>query len=176
NLSAGGSERSQSVHTALDLITHEGLLLVTAAGNYGRDVDREPFYPCSYPHETLICVAASNNRDELANWSSWGVHTVDLTAPGEDIFGLLIEKPDNFLKLPRTRAIPELSSWVAVASGTSYATAHVTGLSALLWALCPAKTAREIRQILLESVEKRSAFAGKVASGGRLRWPERRPC
>ncbi|MCX8103877.1 MAG: S8 family serine peptidase [Candidatus Bipolaricaulota bacterium] len=176
NLSAGGSERSQGVHTALDLIAHEGLLLVTAAGNYGRDVDREPFYPCNYPHEILLCVAASNSRDELANWSSWGARTVDLAAPGEDILGLLIEKPENFLKLPRTRAIPELSPWIAVASGTSYATAHVTGLSVLLWALCPAKTAREVRQILLDSVEKRSAFAGKVASGGRLRWPERRPC
>lgn len=176
NFSAGGSERSQSVHTALDLIHQEGLLVVTAAGNYGRDVEREPFYPCSYPHEMIICVAASNNRDELAGWSSFGARTVDVAAPGEDILGLLLEKPENFLKLPRTRALPELSPWIAVASGTSYAAAHVTGLGALLWALCPAKTAREIRQIILDSVEPRASLANRVASGGRLRWPERRPC
>ncbi|MCI2430246.1 S8 family serine peptidase [Candidatus Acetothermia bacterium] len=176
NFSAGGSERSQSIQTALDLISQEGLLWVTAAGNYGRDLEREPFYPCSYPQEIILCVAASDHRDELAAWSSWGARTVDLAAPGEDILGLLIEKPDNFLRLPRTRALPDLSSGIAVASGTSYATAHVTGAAALLWALCPGKNAREIRQIILDSVEKRTGLAGRAASGGRLRWPERLAC
>lgn len=176
NFSAGGSERSQSVQTALDLVSQEGLLFVTAAGNYGKDLEREPFYPCSYPHETILCVAASNNRDELASWSSFGARTVDLAAPGEDILGLLITKPDNFLKLPRTRALPELSPWLAVAGGTSYATAHVTGVAALLWARCPAKSALEVRRLLLDAVEKKSSFAGKVSSGGRLRWPEDLAC
>jgi hypothetical protein len=176
NLSAGGSERSQSVQTVLDLVSQAGLLFITAAGNYGRDLEREPFYPCSYPHEIILCVAASNSKDELAGWSSWGARTVDLAAPGEDIVGLLIERPDNFLKLPRTRALPELSSWLAVAGGTSYAVAHVTGLSALLWARCPTKSALEIRNLIINAVEKKSAFAGKVASGGRLRWPESLAC
>jgi hypothetical protein len=80
--------------------------------------------------------------------------------------GLLIERPDNFLNLPRTRALPELSSWLAVAGGTSYAVAHVTGLSALLWARCPTKSALEIRNLIINAVEKKSAFAGKVASAG----------
>lgn len=176
NFSAGGSERSQSVQTALDLVSQEGLLLVTAAGNYGKDLEREPFYPCSYPHEIVLCVSASTSRDELTGWSSWGARTVDLAAPGEDILGLLIEKPDNFLRLPRTRALPELSPWLAVAGGTSYATAHATGLAALLWALCPAKNALEVRNLLLSAVEKKSSFAGKVSSGGRLRWPGNLAC
>ncbi len=176
NLSAGGSERSQSIQTALDLVQQEGLLFVTAAGNYSKDLEREPFYPCSYPHEIILCVAASNSKDEPAGWSSWGARTVDVAAPGEDILGLLIEKPDSFLKLPRTRALPELSSWIAVASGTSYAAAHATGLGALVWALCPGKGVLEIKRLLLDAVEKKSSLAGRVASGGRLRWPERVSC
>jgi hypothetical protein len=128
------------------------------------------------PHPELRENLWPNSKDELAGWSSWGARTVDLAAPGEDIVGLLIERPDNFLKLPRTRALPELSSWLAVAGGTSYAAAHVTGLSALLWARCPTKSALEIRNLILNAVEKKSAFAGKVASGGRLRWPESLAC
>jgi subtilisin family serine protease len=176
NLSAGGSGRSQSIQAALDLAQQENLLFVTAAGNYSQDVEREPFYPCSYPHEIILCIAASNSKDELAGWSSWGARTVDVAAPGEDILGLLIEKPENFLRLPRTRALPELSSWIAVASGTSYATAQATGLSALLWAICPGKDALDIKRMLLEAVERKPSFAGRVASGGRLRWPESLAC
>lgn len=171
NFSAGGREFSQSVKRTLDLVQQENLLFVTAAGNFGKDLEREPFYPCSYPHEVILCVAASNSRDELASWSSWGAQSVEVAAPGEDILGLLVS--GEFLKLPRTRAI---SSEVAVAGGTSYAAAQATGLAALLWARCPAQSALEIRRLLVDSVEKRSSLAGKVASGGRLRWPESFAC
>jgi hypothetical protein len=34
----------------------------------------------------------------------------------------------------------------------------------------------EIRNLIFNAVEKKSAFAGKVASGGRLRWPESLAC
>ncbi|MDQ3964011.1 MAG: S8 family serine peptidase [Actinomycetota bacterium] len=61
------------------------LLIVAAAGNSAADVDAAPVYPCAYPSDNVICVAASDGRDGLAGSSNYGATSVDLVAPGKDI-------------------------------------------------------------------------------------------
>ncbi|MDQ4065689.1 MAG: S8 family serine peptidase [Actinomycetota bacterium] len=74
---------SQTVLAAIDAAAD--LLLVAAAGNEASNVDVDPVYPCSYASTNVICVAASDNRDQLAPASNYGAATIDLAAPGEDV-------------------------------------------------------------------------------------------
>jgi subtilisin family serine protease len=88
NASFGSPDSSQSL---LDAVRrHPKTLFVAAAGNGGDDGvgdnnDRTPQYPCSFSAPNVICVAASDRRDQLASFSNYGSASVDLAAPGTDV-------------------------------------------------------------------------------------------
>ncbi|WP_084285986.1 S8 family serine peptidase [Solirubrobacter soli] len=89
NASLGGGGFSQAMSDAIS--THPNTLFVVAAGNggtdgVGDDNDAAPTYPCSYTAANLICVAATDNRDALAGFSNFGAASVDLAAPGVDVY------------------------------------------------------------------------------------------
>ena len=83
NMSFGNNGHSGSVFLAIAAAADT--LFVAGAGNSGSDNDTVGFLPCEYELPNVVCVAATNNRDELANFSSYGATSVDLAAPGEDI-------------------------------------------------------------------------------------------
>ena len=62
------------------------VLFVAAAGNQGTDNDASPRYPCNYDLPNIVCVAATNQIDDLSTFSSGGSNfgkaSVDLAAPG----------------------------------------------------------------------------------------------
>jgi subtilisin family serine protease len=78
-------------------------LFVVAAGNDGSNNDSGEasphghHYPCDYRPRTqalpavpgavdnVVCVAATNQADQLASFSDWGATSVDLAAPGTEI-------------------------------------------------------------------------------------------
>jgi subtilisin family serine protease len=76
------------------------VLLILAADNgvnygelgMGYDTDLFPDYPVSYDGNVTLTVANSNQQLELHPSSSWGLNSVDLAAPGTDIFGLDIQQ------------------------------------------------------------------------------------
>lgn len=85
NASWGGPEYSDLIHDAIQNV-FKGLF-VTAAGNYGLNNDTEyHMYPCDYDLDNLICVAATDQNDNLTYWSSYGPISVDVGAPGENIY------------------------------------------------------------------------------------------
>lgn len=121
-----------------------------AAGNSGTDNDRRPHFPSNYGLANSLGVAASDRNDRLANFSCYGETTVDLAAPGKDIYSTV---PGN-----------KYASY----SGTSMATPHVTGAAAVLLAENPEMSNAELRERLLGGVDHVKSFEGKLVTEGRL--------
>jgi subtilisin family serine protease len=91
NMSLGGLRSNPAVQAAL--AANPQVLFVISAGN-GDDPSRDgigdnndviPTYPCSYPLDNIICVAALDQADQLASFSNFGAASVDVGAPGTQI-------------------------------------------------------------------------------------------
>ena len=93
NGSFGSSGVSQSMYNAIVSPGCANTLFVFAAGNDGVNNDLVPQYPCNYHRPggygagaaNVVCVAATTDLDELADFSNYGVASVHLAAPGADI-------------------------------------------------------------------------------------------
>jgi subtilisin family serine protease len=146
----GGGGYSQALFDAIAEADKAGILFVAAAGNARSDNDRTPSYPASYELDNILTVAATDSMDVLANFSNFGATSVDLAAPGVDILSTVPGK--DYKKF----------------SGTSMATPHVSGAAALLKAAYPQLKAKELKELLMSSVENVAGLSGKVVTGGRL--------
>ncbi len=146
----GSTAYSRALEDAIRKAGEAGILFVAAAGNSSQNTDRVKHYPASYDLPNVLSIAALNRRDELASFSNYGVNTVHLAAPGAEI----------------------VSTWLGgkyfEASGTSMATPMVSGIAALVLAVNPDLTVKELRARLLESVDPLDTLQGKIVSGGRL--------
>ena len=94
NASLGGGPRSQAQSDAIT--DNPNTLFVFAAGNDGTNNDVSPHFPCNYTASNLICVAATDNTDTLADFSNYGASSVDLAAPGVDIDSARPHFTDSF--------------------------------------------------------------------------------
>ena len=86
NNSWGGGGFSQALE---DAINASSAVVVCAAGNDGLDTDTTPHYPSSYSSDNIISVAATDHNDTLASFSNYGASSVDLAAPGVNIYSTL---------------------------------------------------------------------------------------
>lgn len=154
NNSWGGGGYSQGLYDAIKKAGEVyGQLFIAAAGNDGEDNDAYPHYPSSYDLPNLIAVAAIDSAGELADFSNYGLESVDLAAPGVDILSTVPGGGGD-----------ALDSY----SGTSMACPHVAGAAALLWSLNPDYPYTVIRDALLTSVAPNANLDGKVVTGGEL--------
>lgn len=115
NVSLGREgEPSQGIRDALG--RHPETLYVISAGNDGSDNDSaaDPpeghhHYPCDHDPsvesdepgaiDNVVCVAATDQADRLADFSNWGAASVDLAAPGtETLSAYVVDRPlaDDF--------------------------------------------------------------------------------
>jgi subtilisin family serine protease len=124
------------------------VLLVHAAGNDSKNIDIKDNFPNKYLGNNevvdnwITVGASSRNRKKkefIASFSNYGKKSVDLFAPGHN---LLMCAPGDKYK---------------TASGTSFAAPMVSGAAALLRSYYPNFTASEIKDILLESSEKKDS-------------------
>ena len=150
NNSWGGGGFSSAMSTAISLARDAGHIFVAAAGNSASNNDVTASYPSNYNFNNVVAVAATDQNDNLASFSSFGATTVDLAAPGVSI---LSTTPNN-----------TYSSF----SGTSMATPHVAGAIALYWGANPSLTYTQVIDKLKSSVDVIAGLNGKVATGGRL--------
>src|SRR4030042_2779089 len=111
--------------------------MVAAAGN--SNADAIGFSPASA--DFAVTVAASDSNDVKASFSNWG-EKIDVAAPGVDI--LSIRATNN----PMCTSTKTVGTNYCRVSGTSMATPHVAGLTALILAKEPSLTNEEIRQII----------------------------
>lgn len=127
NLSAGGTADAASLRWAVEYAERRGVLVVSSAGNANESQPGAVYYPGAY--DSVLCVGAAGREGAPASFSQRN-GTVDLLAPGDDLRILTI-------KGTRIRG-----------SGTSYATAIVSGAAARLLAEDPTLTPAELRELL----------------------------
>ena len=83
NASLGGPGSSQVLEDAVT--SAPDTLFMFAAGNDNQDNDLNAYQPCTIDAPNVLCVAATNQFDQLASFSNYGATTVDLAAPGNRI-------------------------------------------------------------------------------------------
>ncbi|HWA88173.1 MAG TPA: PQQ-binding-like beta-propeller repeat protein [Opitutus sp.] len=153
NASFGGGPQSSTEFDALKAARDAGIIVVAAAGNDSQNNDVVTDYPSGYALDNIIAVAATTRNDQLdASYSNYGCGTVELGAPGTDIYSTYNGSNTDYKLL----------------TGTSMAAPHVSGALALLKAKFPGDTYRQLINRLLRSVTPLSTLSGKVQTGGRL--------
>ena len=146
----GGGGSSTAMSNLIDVAERTGQLFVAAAGNSAGNNDRNPNFPANYPQDIVISVASTTESDSKSYFSCYGSTTVDLGAPGSNIYSTV---PGN-----------GYSSF----SGTSMATPHVAGALALMYSVNPDLTAADAKRIVMSSGTSISALSGITVSGKRL--------
>lgn len=152
NYSGGGPEPAKEELKILKEAERKGILVVAAAGNEKSDIDNRSnaYYPASYGLNNIITVAAHDQGLQMLNSSNYGRNSVHLSAPGHRIKS----------SLPNDRA--------GYLTGTSQATAFVTGVAALLKSQFPQMTFNQIKEVIVQSAKKEDTLNGRIVSGGRL--------
>ena len=152
NYSGGGPEFSEDEYLAIKKAESKGVLFVAAAGNEHQDTDitENYYYPSAYNLTNIISVAATDINNNLLKSSNWGKTKVDVAAPGENIFSTLPGGRYGYM------------------TGTSQATAFVTGIAALLLSKNPNLTPIQLKALIKKSVDVIPQLQGKLATGGRV--------
>jgi len=152
NYSGGGPEPALEELKILKEAEKKGILIVAAAGNEESNIDvkSNAYYPASYGLKNIITVTAHDKNLQMLNSSNWGKSSVDISAPGYRIRSAFPNGRSGFL------------------TGTSQATAFVSGSAALLMSQYPELGTEEIKAILKRSAKKEVTLTSKCASGGRL--------
>ena len=149
-----GSSSVNTIKSAMAAVPD--MFFVIAAGNTTSaseaNNDKVAVYPSQLTKDldNVISVANTTSSDELSSTSHYGAKSVDIAAPGTDIYS----------------TIP--TSSYGTMSGTSMATPMVASAVAVMRAVNPNISAKEIKETLCSSSDKLSALTGKVISGGRL--------
>jgi subtilisin family serine protease len=143
-----GNNYSQALYDAIK--DQQDILYITAAGNDGRDTDKEGAYPANYKLPNVISVAATDPSDLRAPFSNFGRYSIHIGAPGT---GILSTFPNN-----------GYFSW----DGTSMATAHVTGLVGLLKAQDGHRDWIALRNLILTGGDTVPDIADNTLTGKRL--------
>jgi subtilisin family serine protease/subtilisin-like proprotein convertase family protein len=154
NNSWGGGGYSQGLFDAIRANRDAGSLFVAAAGNNYNNNDSFPSYPAGYQIDNIIAVAAMDRRDTKTDFSNYGVRSVHIGAPGQDIYSCLA------------------GGGYAEYAGTSMAAPHVAGVAALVWSAFPEwqsldpRNMTAIRNRILGTARPVPAMSGLVATGG----------
>jgi len=116
NYSSGGLVKDEIEKMVIREAGRKKILFVAAAGNEHSDSDIFKYYPADYDLPNIISVTAIDPQRNILKTSNFGKHTVDIAAPGFNIYSTL-----PFGKYGHM-------------TGTSQATAFVSGVASLLMA------------------------------------------
>ncbi|MBQ7580695.1 MAG: S8 family serine peptidase [Clostridia bacterium] len=130
NMSLGGGHDSDAFDQAVNNAVARGVTVCVAAGNESSRTE----YCCPAHIHSAICVAAIDSYGDKANFSNFGGQ-VDIAAPGVSIYSSYTGGGYETL------------------SGTSMATPHVAGFCAIIKAMYPTFTPKEIEQTLINACD-----------------------
>lgn len=134
------------VDDAIRYAAQKDVLLVHAAGNDSKNIDEEDNYPSAWMNDNsvapnMITVGASGDSSiksgMIAPFTNYGKASVDVLAPGVKIYS----------------TVPTGNRY-SFQEGTSMAAPVVSGIAALIRGYYPQLTAAEVKQVLLQSVDK----------------------
>jgi subtilisin family serine protease len=132
------------VDKAVKYAESKGVLLIHAAGNDGKNLDKEYNYPTRKLEKGEVAKSwleigassAGEHADFIGSFSNYGKKSVDLFAPGVEIYSTT---PDNTYE--------DLQ-------GTSMACPATAGVAAILMSYFPDLSAVDVKNILRESTRK----------------------
>ena len=154
NASFVGEDYSPIEKNAID--SFDGIF-IAATGNGGADHlgdnnDLIPMYPASYTSSNIISVAATDQNDALSSFSNYGITSVDIAAPGENLVSTYNETTNSY----------------AIADGTSGAAPIVAGVVAVFHQKNPDSSISEIKNAILNNGDQKDSLVGKIKSGRRI--------
>ena len=150
NYSGGGTEFSQEEHDAVAEAEKKGILFVAAAGNERSNSDQHHYYPADYKLRNIISVTAFDPSIQVLSSSNYGVDTVDIAAPGQNILSCLPGNSYGYM------------------TGTSQATAFVTGAAALVMAHKQSFKAEDVKKYILSTGDAQTQLASKTRTSRQL--------
>jgi len=139
------SPNPEWVYDAIKYAESKDVLIVMAAGNDGLDLDdpENPNFPNDHKFQigqkfvgnvlTVGALAPLYGAQMIAPYSNYGAQTVDIFAPGDDIFSTMPEDEYEFQ------------------GGTSMAAPAVSGIASLIRSYYPELTASQVKKIIMES-------------------------
>lgn len=145
NYSGGGVEPSPQERQAIEMANRQNILFVAAAGNERANSDLKAYYPADYDLPNVISVTAIDKFKSVLPTSNYGEKSVDIAAPGNEIRNTLPN--GQYGKM----------------TGTSQATAFVSGVAALVMANNPElKKADRIVKYLTQTGDTVAELSGKT--------------
>jgi subtilisin len=145
NMSFGMKTYSKSLEYAVLNAYQSGKIIIASSGNDGRKASVD--YPARFIK--VVSVGATTRNNKIAPFSNRGP-SIDIYAPGERIYSAWLHGMYNEL------------------SGTSMATAHVSGVVALMLAVRPDLKPLQIKRILKRNAVSLSRSRGTQWQAGQL--------
>lgn len=137
----------QYTATLKEVIAESDMLFVAAAGNSGDDNDVKPIYPANLGLPNLISVTYVDADGKLSELSNYGSKTVDIAAPGEDIYSTIVGRYGTM-------------------DGSSMAAPQVAAVAALLYSYDENIYPANVKQILLKHNKPLPEHEGKMIYPG----------
>ena len=140
------STHSEWVYDAIKYAAEKDVLIVCAAGNEGKNLNKNGKNVPRFPNDNentgkeiadnFLCIGALNpvyGEKMVADFSNYGQQEVDIFSPGVQIYATTPNNSYEFLQ------------------GTSMASPNAAGVAALIRSYYPNLTAAEVKQIIMQS-------------------------
>jgi thermitase len=150
NYSGGGIDPNDDEFAAVKYAKDHGVLFVAAAGNEHSNSDVSHYYPADYNLSNIISVTAIDPVAKVLRSSNFGKSSVNIAAPGEGIYSTLPSGNYGYM------------------TGTSQATAFVSGVAALILSHNKDFSADQVKKQIVSTADEIPGLRDKSSSGGKL--------
>lgn len=141
NMSFSSSYNSEILNQTIQNAINHGIIFIAGSGNNGYN---NYHYPASY--DNVISVGSIDQNENISYFSNYN-DKIDLVAPGEMIYTTTIGNSYDYKK------------------GTSYSTAIITGIVAILKSINPNLTQQEIYDILITTADDKGDVGKDIYYG-----------